>query len=91
MRYEKNINLTEKLEKVFNRVGKTVCIDGRNKFNKLLIMLDTVYRDFVNDFMTAEYMAEYYQLEEHDLNKILDLGKRVNHNKNLKFIYRGLI
>jgi len=44
------------------------------------LTFDEIYLIFVNDFLTIEKMAEYYNVPSDLLKYWLDIGKRINNN-----------
>lgn len=53
--------------------------------------LNEFYLDYFNNFLTIDRFAEYYNFTRYEASKILDLGKEVNHNDNLKEIYENTV
>ena len=46
------------------------------------ITFEEIYLIYVNDFLTIEAMAEYYQVNEELLKHWLECGKTANNNPN---------
>ena len=44
------------------------------------LTFDEIYLIYVNDFLTIEKMAEYYNVPSDLLKYWLDIGKRINNN-----------
>lgn len=42
---------------------------------------EAFYIDYVNNFLTVAYMAEYYRLTEDTVIKLLNQGKRIHNSK----------
>lgn len=55
------------------------------------IELNEFYVDYFNNFITIDRFAEYYNFTRYEASKILDLGKEINHNENLKELYESTI
>jgi len=37
---------------------------------------EAIYLEYLNDWLTVSRMAEYYQMEEAELSKIIETGKK---------------
>lgn len=40
------------------------------------------YLEFVNNFLTIERMAEYYEMPEEDCQYLVDMGRKYNQEKH---------
>lgn len=51
------------------------------------IALNEFYIDYFNNFLTIDRFSEYHNFTRYEASRILDLGKEINHNENLKELY----
>ena len=49
-------------------------------------ILNEIYLEWFNNYATVEKMAEHHGLDPDDLQKLLDLGRKIN-NGEYKIIY----
>lgn len=43
-------------------------------------MLNEIYLDYVNNYLTTDKYAEYQGINKDDLTLLLDMGRQINHN-----------
>lgn len=43
--------------------------------------IESMYLDYVNNFLTVGRFAEYYKLTEDEANIIIEAGRKLNHLK----------
>lgn len=46
-----------------------------------LQLLDKIYLDYVNNFLTIQGMAEYYDIDVIDMGKLIGIARKVHENK----------
>lgn len=46
-------------------------------------MLESLYIEYLNDYLTVEKMAEHKQLKPHHLKLMLDMGKQYHENPRI--------
>jgi len=52
------------------------------KINRQFI--EKLYLDYVNNFLTVLVFANYYRMNEDKANKVINLGRKINHLRPLK-------
>lgn len=43
--------------------------------------VEEMYLDYFNNFITVSYFAEYYKISTEKANRIIDIGRRINHSR----------
>jgi len=63
-----------------------VCLDYILDRNRALDgpILETIYLDYFNDYLTIAQLAEHSELREELLGQAIDLGREYNHSEVLK-------
>lgn len=52
--------------------------------NILDMTLEEIYLDWVNNFLTIEYMAEYYNVSPQTLHALIDAAREIYNNAHFK-------
>jgi hypothetical protein len=48
---------------------------------KLKQKIEQMYLDYFNNFLSVYLFAEYYNIDEDQAYKVIDIGRRLNHSK----------
>ena len=52
---------------------------SKKTINQSLSTVETMYRDYFNNWLTVERFAEYYGLSNDEANFIIDAGRQLNY------------
>ncbi len=45
------------------------------------LIIETLYLEYVNDFLTVEYFAAYHDFNIEKAHRIINIGRKLNHRK----------
>lgn len=43
--------------------------------------IETMYLDYVNNFLSIEAFAEYYFLDMNQANRVIEIGRKIDHGR----------